>query len=140
MIRPLLSNEKEIVSSLFKSTFDVSEEPYFEPVWAEHSPSSVGLFSNRGELRGFVLVVGNEIKYICVAKRYQCRGYGSELLHEAIKKTLHGVIRSIYLVPVNDEKVIQWYKKRGFVITSERENPKRILMVYSDYNTRSRSV
>lgn len=140
LIRPLLPNEKEIVFSLFKSIFDSSEEPYFDPSWKQRSPSSVGLFSRRGEMRGFALVVGNEIRYIGIAKRYQGRGYGSNLLHEAVQRTLHGVIRSVFLVPVDDAKVIGWYKKRGFALSCSRLLPNKVwrhILVYRDYTTRS---
>ena len=140
LIRPLLPNEKEIVFSLFKSIFDSSEEPYFDTTWKERSPSSVGLFSPRGDMRGFALVVGNEIKYIGIAKRYQCRGYGSDLLHEAVQRTLHGIIRSVFLVPVDDPKVIEWYKKRGFSLSSSKllsSKMWRHVLVYRNYNTRS---
>jgi ribosomal protein S18 acetylase RimI-like enzyme len=139
-IRQLLPNEKEIVFSLFKSIFDSSEEPYFEQTWKKRSSSSVGVFSPRGEMRGFALVVGNEIKYIGIAKRYQGRGYGSDLLHEAVQRTLHGVIRSVFLVPVDTPTVIEWYKKRGFALSSSRWLPCkawRHIMVYRDYNIRS---
>lgn len=141
-IRQFLPNEKEIVFSLFKSIFDSSEEPYFNATWKGRSPSSVGLFSQRGGLRGFAIVVGNEIKYIGIAKRYQGRGYGSTLLHEAVQRTLHGVVRSVFLVPVDDPKVIGWYNKRGFALSSSRLLPGKMwkhILVYRNYNTRSSS-
>lgn len=141
-IRQFLPNEKEIVFSLFKSIFDSSEVPYFDATWKGRSPSSVGLFSRRGELRGFALVVGNEIKYIGIAKRYQGRGYGSDLLHEVVQRTLHGVVRSVWLIPVDDPTVMNWYIKRGFALSSTRilsSNDRQHRMVYRDYNTRSSS-
>jgi ribosomal protein S18 acetylase RimI-like enzyme len=140
LIRPFLPNEKEIVFSLFKSIFDSSEVRYFELSWKERSPSSVGLFSPEGELRGFTLVIGNELKYIGVSNKYQGSGYGSRLLHEAVQRSLHGTIRSLYLIPVDNPKVIEWYKKRGFSLSSSKRlysNIWRHILVYRDYNTRS---
>lgn len=76
-----------------------------------------------GQLAGFTLcdVYGEEfemikINYIVVHPAYQKQGFGSILL-QVILDICKKMQKQVTLIPVMKEKVIQWYRRRGFRVT-----------------------
>jgi ribosomal protein S18 acetylase RimI-like enzyme len=142
-IRPLTVYDVRSVRDIFFEIFDECEDSRYAHAWRNRSTEySLGYFID-GHLIGFTLVEkiqhGYYLNYIAVHDEYQGRNIGSELL-SALLKRLHAKRLSLSLIPVDNEKTIQWYKDRGFYITSEwktRDGIKALYMMRHFYNTRS---
>jgi ribosomal protein S18 acetylase RimI-like enzyme len=94
-------------------------EDDFQMVWRERLDTSIGLFkTDTKELIGFSLFVQKTngtifLEYLAVANEYQNLRLGTTLLKLSLD-----LYPSLSLVPLNDAKIINWYKKNGFRETS----------------------
>jgi ribosomal protein S18 acetylase RimI-like enzyme len=142
-MRSLIATDYRDVRALFQSIFDREEYPQFQVAWRRRDTErSLGLFIE-DVLIGFTLVRENKLFYIGIDPECQAGGYGSQLLQEVIK--LSKVKRiGLCLVPVNNTKVIHWYMRHGFkistVVPSKEKGIPLITMNMNPYDLRSRVV
>jgi ribosomal protein S18 acetylase RimI-like enzyme len=140
-MRSLIATDYRDVRALFQSIFDREEYPQFQVAWRRRDTErSLGLFIE-DVLIGFTLVRENKLFYIGIDPECQAGGYGSQLLQEVIK--LSKVKRiGLCLVPVNNTKVIHWYMRHGFkistVVPSKEKGVPLITMNMNPYDLRSR--
>lgn len=79
--------------------------------------SQIFLLRRKGILIGSVAIYENEIDDLIVAKEYQGRGYGKELLLFAISKMQKDGVASISLHVADwNQNAVQMYLNNGFVI------------------------
>jgi ribosomal protein S18 acetylase RimI-like enzyme len=124
----------EIFSGLFETD---KWKDDFETVWRNRLDSSIGLFvgvegannnscstaeygrtTNNKLLIGFSLFERKPngavyLEYLAIASEYQNLRLGSFLLQKSLE-----LYPTLSLVPLNDAKIINWYKKHGFKETS----------------------
>ncbi len=142
-IRSLNVSDSRSVRDIFYEIFDECEDSRYAQAWRNRSTEySLGYFLN-GHLIGFALVEmtrhGYYLNYIAVHETYQGMSIGSKLLSNLLKRLEKNRL-SLSLIPVDNEKTIQWYKDRGFYITSEwkaHDGIKALYMLRHFYNTRS---
>lgn len=121
-------NEEDFTDSLriFWQVFEEDELDNFLQSWRERRREvSYGFFTGKS-MEGFVVTRANHIEFIGVDPKAQGKGIGTHLLHKVMEE-LEG---DITLIPINDDKIIHWYKKNGFEIESEqiRKGVREILM------------
>jgi ribosomal protein S18 acetylase RimI-like enzyme len=118
-LRLLNESDFEAVWTIFKSVFEHKYITEFHDAWDSRNPSlSFGFFDEQCVLIGFLLTKQiqdkhQQIEFIGVSPAIQKGGVGTVLL----RKVLDDSRKRCYLVtliPVNDEKIIGWYKKHGF--------------------------
>ena len=118
-LRILSDSDFSSVWDIFKSVFEHKYIVEFQDVWVARNPSlSFGIFDEQRILIGFLLTkeIRNnhqQIEFIGVSPIIQKGGVGTLLL----RKVLEDAITHRYmvtLIPVNDERIIGWYKKNGF--------------------------
>jgi ribosomal protein S18 acetylase RimI-like enzyme len=111
---------------IFSEVFEEEELDVFLSSWIERRREvSYGIFTGES-MEGFTLVRNQHIEFIGVDPKAQGKGLGTHLLHK-VMEDLEG---DITLIPLNDEKIIHWYKKNGFQIesVSVRNGVREILM------------
>ena len=140
-MRSLIATDYRDVRALFQSIFDREEYPQFQVAWRRRDTErSLGLFID-DVLIGFTLVRENKLFYIGIDPECQAGGYGSRLLQEVIKLSKAKKI-GLCLVPVNNTKVIHWYMRHGFkistVVPSKEKGVPLITMNMNPYDLRSR--
>lgn len=117
VIRKLRHEDYHVVRSLFNDVFDMSEDAGFVKAWKERaSDRTVGCWYHGGSVVGAAIVTNaNLLAYIFVHPSFQNMGMGSLMLRHvlSVSKTLH-------LVPVDDEKIITWYRRFGFRVSNRR--------------------
>ena len=141
-MRSLIATDYRDVRALFQSIFDREEYPQFQVAWRRRDTErSLGLFIE-DVLIGFTLVRENKLFYIGIDSECQAGGYGSRLLQEVIKLSKAKKI-GLCLVPVNNTKVIHWYMRHGFkistVVPSNEKGVPLITMNMNPYDLRSRT-
>jgi ribosomal protein S18 acetylase RimI-like enzyme len=110
----------DAVWTIFTSVFPEKYGEEFVDAWIQRTPSiSFGVFDIDTTLRGFVLTNQNNIKtqhieFLGVDPTCQKGGIGTILLTRVLDTCLRRNLR-ITLVPIDDPRVINWYKKYGFV-------------------------
>jgi GNAT superfamily N-acetyltransferase len=140
-IRHLTCLDFKNVREVFYDFFDAQERPYFHNAWrARERGRSIGLFTQEGDLLGFTLVSANTLNYILIERDQQGKGYGSVLLQYILQVTIKKRT-SLSLIPVNAERLIQWYKAHGFKEELPSDSsipgvPFRVLNFHS-YSTRA---
>lgn len=123
--KPLRSTDYFVVKRLFQDVFDLTEDPYLSRIWRERSPeNSMGIWHPTGALVAAALVRGTVLEYIFVSPHAQGDGLGTVLLNAVIQRC-----PALHLTPVNDDRVIRWYERHGFVLTA-RDGDK---LTYSRY-------
>lgn len=142
-MRSLIATDYRDVRTLFQSIFDREEYPQFQVAWRRRDTErSLGLFID-DILIGFTLVRENKLFYIGIDPECQAGGYGSQLLQEIITRSKKKRI-GLCLVPVNNTKVIHWYMRYGFkistVVPSSEKGVPLITMNMNPYELRSRTV
>lgn len=142
-MRSLTATDYRDVRALFQSIFDREEYPQFQVAWRRRDTErSLGLFID-DVLIGFTLVRENKLFYIGIDPDCQSGGYGSQLLQEIITRSKKKRT-SLCLVPVNNTKVIHWYMRHGFkistVVPSNEKGVPLITMNMNPYELRSRTV
>ena len=140
-MRSLIATDYRDVRALFQSIFDREEYPQFQVAWRRRDTErSLGLFIE-DVLIGFTLVRENKLFYIGIDPECQAGGYGSRLLQEVIKLSKVKKV-GLCLVPVNNTKVIHWYMRHGFkistVVPSKEKGVPLITMNMNPYDLRSR--
>ena len=140
-MRSLIATDYRDVRALFQSIFDREEYPQFQVAWRRRDTErSLGLFIE-DVLIGFTLVRENKLFYIGIDPECQAGGYGSRLLQEVIKLSKVKKV-GLCLVPVNNTKVIHWYMRHGFkistVVPSREKGVPLITMNMNPYDLRSR--
>jgi ribosomal protein S18 acetylase RimI-like enzyme len=118
-LRLLLETDFHDVWFIFKSVFEHKYITEFHDAWkSRNSDLSFGIFDEQQILRGFLLTKQlqdnhQRIEFIGVSPVIQKGGVGTLLLRKVLEDSL---VRRymVTLIPVNDEKIIGWYKKHGF--------------------------
>jgi ribosomal protein S18 acetylase RimI-like enzyme len=107
------------VWDIFKSVFEHKYIVEFQDAWNARNPNlSFGIFDDQRTLIGFLLTkeIRNnhqQIEFIGVSPLIQKGGVGSQLLRKVLSTAIEKQFM-VTLIPVNDEKIIGWYKKHGF--------------------------
>ena len=118
-LRLLYESDYGNVWNIFQSVFEHKYIIEFQDAWNSKNPSlSFGFFDEQCVLIGFLLTKQiqdkhQQIEFIGVSPTIQKGGVGTHLL----RRVLHVAASQehmVTLIPVNDEKIIGWYKKHGF--------------------------
>lgn len=118
-LRVLSESDFNAVWAIFKSVFEHKYITEFHDAWDSRNPSlSFGFFDDQCVLIGFLLTKQiqdkhQQIEFIGVSPTIQKGGIGTHLLRRVLEDSK---IRQymVTLIPVNDERIIGWYKKHGF--------------------------
>jgi ribosomal protein S18 acetylase RimI-like enzyme len=118
-LRVLTESDFDAVWTIFKSVFEHKYITEFHDAWSSRNPSlSFGFFDEQCVLIGFLLTKQiqdkhQQIEFIGVSPVIQKAGVGTRLLRNVLTEAeKHQYM--VTLIPVNDEKIIAWYKKHGF--------------------------
>lgn len=118
--RPLTSFDFTAASAIFDAVFPAKYHLEFLDAWKlRDSNLSLGAFAEEGSgsLCGFILVCvkegGYHIEFLGVDPTAQKGGLGTVLLRRILDVCMQRRSRAT-LIPVNDQRIIQWYKKHGF--------------------------
>jgi len=117
--RLLIESDFHDVWVIFQSVFEHKYITEFKDVWKSRNPSlSFGLFDEQRILIGFLLTKQiqdrhQQIEFIGVSPRIQKGGVGTLLLRSVLDDSKRQRYM-VTLIPVNDERIIGWYKKHGF--------------------------
>lgn len=122
-LRPLLPNDFDQAFAIFSSVFPAKYNLEFIDAWKGRTEElSIGTFRGNGEMTGFLLTRAYEakeqIEFLGVKPSCQKEGLGTVLLRHILDYCLRTHTRAT-LIPVNDTRIIQWYKKHGFVEKGE---------------------
>lgn len=118
-LRLLTESDFTDVWTIFKSVFEHKYITEFHDAWDSRNPSlSFGFFDEQCVLIGFLLTKQiqdkhQQIEFIGVSPTIQKGGVGTSLLRRILDDS-HKHHYMVTLIPVNDEKIIGWYKKNGF--------------------------
>ncbi len=126
VIRALGPQDYDALWDLFLIVFPVKYKNEFLDAWLARNPSlSLGAFGADGTLQGFVITTqkggdgtsGHEafhhIEFLGVRPTCQKGGFGTVLLGKVLDYCRKTSSRAT-LIPVNDHRIISWYKKHGF--------------------------
>lgn len=119
MVQPLRSCDFNATQAIFNSVFPVKYSLEFTEAWNNRCAElSYGAFSSDGLLLGFLLTTKPQantvqVEFLGVNPRKQKGGIGSFLLQKILNYCIQTKTRAT-LIPVNDPRIIQWYKKYGF--------------------------
>jgi ribosomal protein S18 acetylase RimI-like enzyme len=115
----LQESDYDAVWSIFKSVFEHKYITEFQVAWNGRNPRlSFGLFDEQRILIGFLLTKQiqekhQQIEFIGVSPQIQKGGIGTHLLRKVLSDSEHHQYM-VTLIPVNDQRIIGWYKKHGF--------------------------
>lgn len=115
----LEERDYDAVWRIFHEAFEHKYITEFQDVWNQrHVELSFGIFDEQRILIGFLLTkqlhdTHLQIEFIGVSPTVQKGGVGTRLLRKILDVCKPRRYR-VTLVPVNDEKIIGWYKKHGF--------------------------
>lgn len=118
-LRILSDDDYNDVWTIFHSVFEHKYIREFQDSWSSRNEGlSYGFFDEQRILIGFLLTKQiqdrhQQIEFIGVHPVIQKGGVGSILLRTVVNYCQNNKI-SLTLIPVNDEKIINWYKKNGF--------------------------
>lgn len=124
-LKPLTPADFEAAYAIFESVFPVKYSLEFLDAWKGRSLDlSLGAFSEdesaaaTNTLIGFILCSTKEPNQVCieflgVSPTCQKGGTGTSLLRHILDYCQRSHSR-VTLIPVNDQRIIQWYKKHGF--------------------------
>ena len=124
-VRQLHEQNFETVHRIFKQVFDRTkwEEDFHESWNKRDKDNSIGAYTEDGTLLAYAIVTtkpnlkGIFLEFLAVNPEIQGGGVGTVLLC-----TLLQTHPTIQLVPVNNEKLIRWYKKYGFHVVAEKKD------------------
>ncbi len=117
--RPLEGSDFDALLELFKVVFPIKYKNEFLDTWlARAYTHSCGAFSPGGQLLAFLICTQKEedllqIEFLGVSPLCQRGGLGTVLLGKVLDFCRKANSRAT-LVPVNDHRIISWYKKHGF--------------------------
>ena len=112
----------DAVWNIFTAVFPAKYEEEFFDAWAGRNHKlSYGVFNTSNLLLGFILTKQKDtktqhIEFLGVDPTCQKGGIGTILLTRVLDTCLRAKYH-ITLIPVNDERIINWYRKYGFVPT-----------------------
>jgi ribosomal protein S18 acetylase RimI-like enzyme len=117
-IRKLSETDFSAAEAIFASAFPAKYHLEFLDAWKlRDSHLSLGAFAEEGYLVGFALTCFKEgsyrIEFLGVDPGCQKGGFGTILLRQILDICKSNKSRAT-LIPVNDQRIIQWYKKHGF--------------------------
>ena len=117
-IRKLGESDFGTAEGIFAATFPTKYHLEFLDAWKlRDSHLSLGAFAEEGRLVGFALVCfkdgGYRVEFLGVDPGCQKGGFGTILLRHFLELCKSKNSRAT-LIPVNDQRIIQWYKKHGF--------------------------
>ena len=116
----LLQEHFDAVWNIFTAVFPAKYGEEFFDAWSDRNKGlSYGVFDTSNTLRGFILTKQRDtktqhIEFLGVDPTCQKGGIGTILLTRVLDTCLRRSHR-VTLIPVNDQRVINWYKKQGFV-------------------------
>jgi GNAT superfamily N-acetyltransferase len=119
-IQILCEKDFDAIWDIFKKVFPAKYGEEFTDAWmARNRNLSYGTFGADGSLHGFLVTTQIEshtqkIEFLGVNPSCQKGGIGTELLQKVLDYCLQTSSRAT-LIPVNDPRIIHWYKKHGFV-------------------------
>jgi ribosomal protein S18 acetylase RimI-like enzyme len=127
-VSELSENDFERVYNMFHKVFDRTKwEQDFHVAWSTRiQEASIGAYSEDGSLLAYAIVTTKEdqtqtpywfLEFLAVDPDAQGGGLGSTLLRILLEKN-----KRIALVPLNNDKLIHWYKRHGFTIVSRKED------------------
>lgn len=123
-LNELQENNFERMHAIFKKVFDRTkwEEDFFEAWRKRNRKGSLGAYSEDGNLLAYAITTQKGdgswfLEFLAVDPESQGSGLGTILLQK-----LKGMNPKISLVPVNNQKLIHWYKKHGFEIIAEKKD------------------
>ena len=127
-VSELCESDFERVYSMFHKVFDRTKwEQDFHVAWSTRiQPASIGAYSEDGSLLAYAIVTIKYdqdqspywfLEFLAVDPDVQGGGLGSTLLRILLEKN-----KRIALVPLNNESLINWYKRHGFVVVSKKED------------------
>lgn len=114
----------DAVWTIFTAVFPTKYGEEFADAWIKRTlPISFGVFDTENILRGFVItnqktIKTQHIEFLGVDPTCQKGGIGTILLTRVLDTCLRRNYR-ITLVPIDDQRVIQWYTKYGFVVVGQ---------------------
>jgi ribosomal protein S18 acetylase RimI-like enzyme len=117
-------NDFEKVFDIFNSIFPKKYNIEFKDAWdARNKSLTFGAFDSKHTLLGFVLTrqISNnqqQIEFLGVDPTCQKGGIGTILLQKILDHCIQTNSRAT-LIPVNDPRIIHWYKKHGFNFCGE---------------------
>ena len=125
LMRPLEERNFDTVHRIFKQVFDRTkwEEDFHESWDKRDKPNSIGAYTEDDTLLAYAIVTtkpnlnGIFLEFLAVNPEFQGGGVGTILLLTLLQR--HPTIQ---LVPVNNDKLIHWYKKHGFHIIAEKKD------------------
>jgi len=133
MIRPLKQTDYMVTKRLFQKVFFLTEDPHFVTAWARRdTDASVGYWIS-DVLVGAAIVRGSKLEYIFTNDTFRGHGIGTHLLNTVIKQC-----PNLYLTPVDDPAVRQWYSKHGFRMTTEIDDYR--IYTRHTHNVRSKKI
>jgi ribosomal protein S18 acetylase RimI-like enzyme len=103
------------VLNIFESIFPFKYSEEFEDAWNMRNRGlSYGIEDANKNILGFVITkqIGEnhqQIEFLGVNPNYQQGGIGTQLLKKVLQSN-----QRVTLIPVNDQRIIHWYKKHGF--------------------------
>ncbi len=118
-MRELTNDDFEPVYDIFLSVFPSKYNIEFEDAWNTRNISlTYGAFTADEGLIGFVLTAQRDygeqrVEFLAVHPQVQKGGVGTLLLQKILDYCLQTKSRAS-LIPVNDPRIIHWYKKHGF--------------------------
>jgi ribosomal protein S18 acetylase RimI-like enzyme len=117
----LLEEHFDAVWTIFTAVFPAKYGEEFFDAWTGRNPNlSYGVFDTSNTLRGFIITKQKDtrtqhIEFLGVDPTCQKGGIGTILLTRVLDVCLRRHQR-ITLIPIDDLRVINWYKKYGFVM------------------------
>ena len=119
VIRPLEGSDFDALVELFKVVFPIKYKNEFLDAWLARNPQHcLGAFGTDGQLLAFIISTQKgdgllQIEFLGVSPLCQRGGVGTVLLGKVLDFCRKTNSRAT-LVPVNDPRIISWYKKHGF--------------------------
>ena len=116
-LRPLTSTDFSATMRIFSAVFPSKYTAEFLDAWKlRESSLSFGAFTLADRLVGFVVVCSKgpahyRLEFLGVDPTLQKGGVGTRLLRSVLDACSTS---RVTLIPVNDERIIQWYKHHGF--------------------------
>jgi ribosomal protein S18 acetylase RimI-like enzyme len=119
VVQPLIPADFDAAFQIFHGVFPAKYTIEFLDAWElRKRVLSLGAFTKQGRLLGFAVVCPKEegryqIEFLGVDPNCQKGGIGTLLLRRIQGPCVQEKFR-LTLIPVNDERIIQWYKHNGF--------------------------
>jgi ribosomal protein S18 acetylase RimI-like enzyme len=124
-LKPLQESDYDTVHRIFKQVFDRTkwEEDFFTAWRKRNVEGSLGAYSEDGRLLAYAITTTRTndsywfLEFLAADPTIHGKGVGTALLQSLLHKN-----SKIQLVPVNNDKLIHWYKKHGFEIIAEKKD------------------